>query len=409
MNFLDKFSSTAQRLRPNVIREMIKLTHGKNLICFAGGRPSPDSFPTTEIDSVISNLLATEPEVVLQYGDTQGCGELLEQLRWYMQSRGVAAVERNHLLVTSGSQQALDLIGRLLIEPGHVVLAELPSYIGATTAFHNLGADLVGVRQDPEGISLESLEGTLARLKRQRRPVAFLYTVPNFSNPSGVLMSRPRREALLEVAAEFDLIVVEDDAYGEIYFSDCDSEAVRPLRADDGDGRVIYTGTVSKTLSPGVRIGWICAGAEFIARLELIKQGADLFTSVLNQRVAAECLRRGIFQARLPKLRAYYERKRDAMAAALDAEMGEAARWNRPRGGFFLWLEAPPEVDALARMESAIEAGVAYIPGQPFFVDGSGANTLRLAYSSESEKSIQEGIRKLARFLKAAGRVKTPA
>ena len=405
---LDRFSAATRRLRPNVIRQMIKLTHGRNLISFAGGLPSPESFPMAEISSVVCSLLDAKQHSALQYGPTQGSPELLEQLRIYMHSRGVRQAETENLLVTSGSQQALDLIGRLLLDPGDAVIVELPSYVGAINAFRNLGAELVGVEQDREGIVPEALETVLAGLQRQNRRAAFLYTVPNFNNPSGVLLSSERRAALLEIARQFNLWIVEDDAYGEIYFSDCDEQQVRPLRAREGGENVIYTGTFSKTLAPGLRLGWVCARPEVISRLELTKQGADLFTSSFTQRIAAELMAQGTFGQRLPLLRAQYERKRDAMTAALDAEMTGVARWNHPRGGFFVWLEVDPALDTLALMESAIDAGIAYIPGQPFRVDDGGSNTIRLAFSTESEATIQEGIRKLSRFLRSATRVQSP-
>ena len=405
---LDRFSAATRRLRPNVIRQMIKLTHGRNLISFAGGLPSPESFPMAEISSVVCSLLDAKQHSALQYGPTQGSPELLEQLRIYMHSRGVRQAETENLLVTSGSQQALDLIGRLLLDPGDAVIVELPSYVGAINAFRNLGAELVGVEQDREGIVPEALETVLAGLQRQNRRAAFLYTVPNFNNPSGVLLSSERRAALLEIARQFNLWIVEDDAYGEIYFSDCDEQQVRPLRAREGGENVIYTGTFSKTLAPGLRLGWVCARPDVISRLELTKQGADLFTSSFTQRIAAELMAQGTFGQRLPLLRAQYERKRDAMTAALDAEMTGVARWNHPRGGFFVWLEVDPALDTLALMESAIDAGIAYIPGQPFRVDDGGSNTIRLAFSTESEATIQEGIRKLSRFLRSATRVQSP-
>ena len=404
MDFLDKFSASSARLRPNVIREMLKLTHGKSLISFAGGLPSASSFASREIREVISDLLDRSPEPVLQYGLTQGCRELLEPLCGYMDSRGVAGTKPENLLITSGAQQALDLLGRLLLDPGDAILVELPTYIGAITTFRNLGANLVGVSQDEEGISLEALDRMLANLKREGKRAAFLYTVPNFSNPSGVLMSPARRQKLVELARKLDFLIVEDDAYGELYFSDCPPEAVRPLSAWETEGRIIYVGTFSKTIAPGIRTGWVRGAPELIARLELVKQGADLFTSTLNQRIAAEIMARGIFQARLPGLRAAYEKKRDAMIEALAAAMNAPVEWNRPHGGFFVWLRLPPELDATVLMKPAIDAGVAYIPGQPFRVDDGGSNTIRLAFSTESEATIQEGIRKLSRFLQKASR-----
>ncbi|MBI4459703.1 MAG: PLP-dependent aminotransferase family protein [Acidobacteria bacterium] len=402
MEFTDKFSLLSRRVQSNAIREMIRLTRGKKVISFAGGLPSPEVFPTAEMQPVIAGLLQASPPSALQYGLTQGCKELLEQIGAYLHSRGLRRSQPENLLVTSGAQQALDLLARLLLGPGDVILVELPTYIGAAAAFRNLGADLIGIRQDGEGFVLDELAETLARLRRRGRKAAFLYTVPNFSNPSGVLMSQRRRTALLQLAAEWDILIVEDDAYGELYFGDCDAEAIRPISAADGEGRVIYVGTFSKTIAPGIRTGWACAAPEIISRLELLKQGADLFTSTLNQRIAAELLARGFFDAHLPKLRAYYERKRDVLTAALEAEMSGFARWNRPRGGFFVWLELLPELDAVSLLPSAIEAGVVYIPGQPFHADGSGSHTIRLAFSSESEENIRSGIATLAQFVPPA-------
>jgi len=317
-----------------------------------------------------------------------------------MQSRG-ADTRPERLLVTTGSQQGLDLVSRVLLDPGDVILVELPTYTGAITAFRNVQATMVGVQQEADGISLGHLEETWQRLHRDGRRVRALYVVPNFQNPTGLLIGLDKRKALLEWADRRDILIVEDDPYRDLYFEDSASEAdVRPMRSDDQAGRVIYLSSFSKTLAPGYRVAWIDAPAPIATKFEMAKQAADLCAGTLDQRVVHEAIRQGLLERQVPLLRAYYQQKRDAMVSALREAFGTTLRWPEPRGGFFLWATLPDGVDANTMIPRALEHGVIYVAGEAFFVDGTGVNYVRLSFSAPSLERIREGVRRLATTLK---------
>jgi 2-aminoadipate transaminase len=299
--------------------------------------------------------------------------------------------------VTTGSQQGLDLVARVLIDPGDVILVELPTYVGAITAFRNVQASMVGVPQEADGIDLDALDATYDRLRRDGRRVKFLYVVPNFQNPTGLLIGLEKRRRLLDWAERRDVLIVEDDPYRELYFEDSASEAdVRPIKADDARGRVIYLSSFSKTLAPGYRVAWMCAPPALAARLEMAKQAEDLLTGSLDQRMIYEACRRGILERQLPILRQHYARKRDVMEAALRRDLGPEVSWPTPKGGFFLWVTLPAEIDAGLMITRAIEEGVVYVTGDAFYVDGSGRNTLRLSFSAPTPERIDAGVARLA-------------
>src|SRR5204862_637974 len=305
------------------------------------------------------------------------------------------------LLVTTGSQQGLDLVARVLIDPGDVILVELPTYVGAISAFRNLQASLVGVPQDADGIDLAALDATYEYVRRDGRRVKFLYVVPNFQNPTGLLIGLDKRLRLLEVAEYRDCLIVEDDPYCDLYFEDSAGEAgVRPLKADDRHGRVIYLSSFSKTLAPGFRVAWIAGPPALTAKFEMAKQAGDLLTGSLDQRFIYEACRRGVLDRQLPILRAHYARKRDVMEEALRRELGASVTWTKPQGGFFLWLTLPPEIDADAMIPRAVEHGVIYVAGEAFYVNGEGHNTLRLSFSAPTPERIDEGVARLAATLR---------
>jgi 2-aminoadipate transaminase len=282
------------------------------------------------------------------------------------------------------------------------MLVELPTYTGAITAFRNVQSAMVGVRQDRDGVSLEHLDETCQRLRRDGRRVRALYVVPNFQNPTGLLIGLEKRKALLDWAERRDVLIVEDDPYRDLYFEDSASEAdVRPMRSDDERGRVIYLSSFSKTLAPGYRVAWIDAPAPIVAKLEMAKQAADLCTGVLDQRVVYEACRRGLLDRQLPILRAYYQRKRDVMITALKDAFGARLQWPEPRGGFFLWATLPEGIDADAMIPRAIDHGVIYVAGEAFFVNGAGSNCLRLSFSAPAVDSIREGVKRLAATVSA--------
>src|SRR5687767_3022539 len=310
-----------------------------DLISFAAGFPAAEMFPWAEIQTISNELLASRESGVLQYAATRGYRLLIEQLVAHLGAGGVVT-SPDEYIITTGSQQGLDLAGRVLLNPGDVVLVELPTYSGAVAAFHNLQAKLVGVEQDAEGLSIDALEATVARLAASGMRPRFVYVTPNFQNPSGILMSQARRRALLDAAARLDLLILEDDPYGSIYFDDvARAEDTVPIKAHDRDGRVIYLGTISKTLVPGFRVAWMVSPPAIAQRVELAKQAIDLHSGIFDQRIVHAALAQGVVQRLAPTLRTHYMEKRAVMEEALRARLARRLRWTQPRGGFFLWVE----------------------------------------------------------------------
>ena len=367
------------------------------LISFSAGYPTPDLFPWDDLRAITSDLLERHDSNTLQYGATRGYRPLIEHLLAHgLKSRGIDA-HLEQVIITTGSQQGLDLAGRVLIDPGDVVLVELPTYSGAIAAFHNLQAALVGVPQDGEGLDLDALEQTIGRLSAAGRRTKFIYVTPNFQNPTGRLMSRARRQALLTAAARHDLLILEDDPYGTVYFEDVTTpEETRPIKADDAEGRVIYLGTASKTLVPGFRVAWLVAPAEIAQKVELAKQAAGLCSGVFDQRVVHAAFDRGVIDRLAPQLRQYYQNARRVMEAALLARLGDRVQWPSPRGGFFLWVRLPEGVDDRALFERALAHKVSFVMGSAFFVDGTGHAFARLSFSGISPAQIEEGVERLA-------------
>jgi len=397
MKYEPFFSRAGQSLRESAIRKMgAVLAQAHDMISFAPGYPAEDVFAWEPFAEIARELLSGDDGSVLQYGPTRGYKPLRDAIVTLMAERHIAS-SAGRLLVTTGSQQGLDLIARVLFDPGDVVLVELPSYTGAISAFHSVGASLVGVRQEPDGIDLDELDATLVRLRAEGRRVKALYVVPNFQNPTGLLMGLAKRPRVLEWAERRDVLVIEDDPYRDLYFPDVATEAdTRPIAADDANGRVIYLSSFSKTLAPGFRVAWMHAPEPIAAKLELAKQAADLCSGGLDQRVVYEACRRGILSKNLPKLRSHYERKRDVMVKALHRHLDGQLTWPEPRGGFFLWAKLTGTLQTDAVLERARERGVIFVAGSAFFVDGSGAQHLRLSFSAPPPDRIEEGVARLA-------------
>ena len=406
-------SSAAIKMRGSAIRKMSGIAaQARDVVSFAPGFPAPDTFPWAAFQEIARELLTGRDASVLQYGPTRGFKPLLESVLGIMESRGIRTnVER--LLMTTGSQQGLDLVARVLLDPHDVILVELPTYTGAIMAFRNAQAELVGVRQEADGIDLADLDETYVRLQREGRRVRVLYLVPNFQNPTGLLIGLDRRRALLEWAGRRDVLIVEDDPYRDLYFEDSAGAAdVRPIRADDTTGRVIYMSSFSKTLAPGYRVAWIEAPEPIAEKFELAKQAADLSVGTLDQRIVYEACRQGILDRQAPMLRAHYQHKRDVMIAALQRELPDGVTWPAPRGGFFLWATLPEEIDADAMVPRAVDHGVIYVSGDAFYVNGSGQQQMRLSFSAPSPERIDEGVRRLAVTIReelAQPRVEPPA
>jgi 2-aminoadipate transaminase len=412
INYDAFFSRSAERMKESAIRRMgAVLAQRTDIVSFAPGYPAAETFPWSEFHEIARELLTGADGSVLQYGPTRGYRPLLETIAGIMSARGVAT-DIDRLLVTTGSQQGLDLVARVLLDPDDVVLVELPTYTGAITAFRNVQAEMVGVPQEADGIDLAALDDVYGRLTRAGRRVRLLYLVPNFQNPTGLLIGLKKRTRLLEWATRNNLLLLEDDPYRDLYFTDSASDAdVRAIRADDAEGRVIYLSSFSKTIAPGYRVAWIDAPAPLAAKLETAKQAADLCSGGFDQRVIYEACRRGVLDRQLPLLRAHYQQKRDVMVESLRAELANDVTWPAPSGGFFLWATLPRELDADAMIPRAVEHGVIYVAGEAFFVDalrqahgapsdqsrrGGGHNIMRLSFSAPSVDRIREGVRRLA-------------
>jgi len=401
INYNDFLSQAASGMQESAIRRMGSiLAQNRDLISFAPGYPAPETFPWSEFADIARELLSGSHPNALQYGATRGFRPLLEMIAGIMEKRGVPT-EMSRLLITTGSQQGLDLVARVLLDPGDVALVELPAYTGAITAFRNVRGQMEGVPQEQDGIDLAALDATHQRLVKDNRRVRFVYVVPNFQNPTGMLMSLRKRQQLVEWASSRNVLIVEDDPYRELYFEDSASEAdVRPIKADDRDGRVIYLSSFSKTLAPGFRVAWIDAPPPIAVKMEMAKQAADLCSGAFDQRVVHECGRRGILERQIPLLRRHYADKRDVMVAAFRNESDAALTWADPRGGFFLWATLPHELDADRLLDRAVKHGVVYVAGSAFFVNDRGGSQIRLSFSAPGHDQIREGVRRLAEAIR---------
>lgn len=407
-NFDHFLSRAGESMQESAIRKMGAMLAGApDMVSFAPGYPDDAMFPWDEFRAIADELLSSRRAAVLQYGATRGYRPLLEVIEGMMAERGIPT-SHEQLVVTNGSQQGLDLIARVLLNPGDVVLMELPSYTGAISAFRSVGAELVGVRQEADGCDLAALDATLIRLRGAGRCVKFFYTVPNFQNPTGLLVGLEKRRQILEWAGRHDLLIVEDDPYRDLFFPDVSSEAdTRAIATDDGEGRVIYLSSFSKTLAPGLRVAWISAAPALVARFELAKQASDLCTGGMAQQIVNQACRRGILARQLPLLRDHYTRKRDVMVGALTETLGDALTWDQPRGGFFLWARLREPLDGDALLPFAIARSVIYVAGSAFFVTGRERQFIRLSFSSPSPERIHEGARRLAEAIRDAHRAAT--
>lgn len=382
-------SHDAMAFRPSPIRAFARLINDPSVISFAGGVPNPETFPAEALAPIAQKVLLEGRGVALQYGPTRGLPRLCAFIAALCRGRGFDCAAED-VIVTTGSQQALDLISHTLLDPGDVVLVELPTYIGATASFFARSASVVGVAQDEDGVVPESLAAMAAEL----RPKLF-YAIPNFQNPSGRLMSQERRQRVLEIAGEYDFLVIEDDPYGELVYVDgADTTA---MKSRDASSRVIYLGSFSKVLAPGLRCGWVVAPRPIGDRIEVAKQAADLCSGMLDQSLVDEFCAQGWLPGQIEKVCAFYRGKRATLLAALEEHFGGRATWTKAEGGLFTFVTMESGVDTAVRVQDAVAGGVAYIPGSPFFVDNSGHNTMRLTFAKESDERIRDGVARLAK------------
>jgi 2-aminoadipate transaminase len=390
------YSKNARGMKRSEIRELLKVTRQPDVISFGGGLPSPETFPVKDLEDIACQTLQQKGATALQYGPTEGEWILREELAKWM-AREKPSIKPENILVTSGSQQGLDIVGRVFLDPNDIVIVELPTYIGGLQAFTAYGAKMIGVLQDEQGMRMDLLQKVLARLAKSRKKLKFIYVVPDFQNPSGVTMSLKRRRQLLELAYKYEVPIVEDSPYRDLRFA---GESVPAIYSLDTENQVIVLGTFSKLLCPGLRLAWIMAPTEWMDRMVVAKQSMDLCSPTFTQLMAAEYLRRGLLPKQIESIRKLYARKRQVMLDALEKHMPRGVTWTKPEGGLFLWIKLPKRMSANDLFPKAVENKVAYVKGSAFHCNDKGENTMRMNFSYPSEQQIDEGIKRLAKMIK---------
>jgi 2-aminoadipate transaminase len=382
MDFSNHFAERTHRLKPSAIREILKLTQKSNVISFAGGLPAPTLFPVERIKEASIKVLSEGPQA-LQYGTTEG----FLPFREWIAARHNAKVE--NVLVTCGSQQGLDIISKLFLNPGDKVAVAEPTYLGALQIFDSYQADFIGIPCDDEGMTPEGLEAAL-----KQRP-KLVYAIPNFDNPTGITMSLERRQKLVDLARQYNVPIYEDNPYGELRFETTAVPSLYELAPEV----VIYGGTFSKIVVPGFRLGWIIAPLQVMQLAARAKQATDLHTATFTQMIAHDIAQGDFMEEQILKVRSYYRQQRDLMLRNIETYFPEDIHFTRPKGGMFLWVTLPKEKNALPLLEEAVKRGVAFVPGEPFFAKGGGKNTLRLSYSVATPEQVEKGIKSLGELL----------
>ncbi len=380
-------------MKPSAVREILKVADHPDILSFAGGLPAPELFPVAAIAAAHADVLATDGAAALQYSITEGYGPLRDWIAMRLRGRGVDT-HRDNVLVTTGSQQGIDLVAKVLLDPGDVVVVENPSYLAALQVFAGAEADIDVVGSDDDGMCVDELDALLAR-----RRVKLIYVVADFGNPKGTTLSVARRLRLIELATRHHVTILEDDPYGELRF-----RGVRPpsLAALDDGGVVLQLGTFSKTLAPGLRIGWITGAPELVRACTTAKQAADLHSSNLGQRATAKLLETFDYDGHLAKIREVYGGRCDDLLSALSRHLPPGSRWTRPDGGLFVWVELPHGLDAERLLAVAVEHRVAFVPGAPFFAEAPRANSLRLNFSNRGGDLIEVGISRLGDVIRGS-------
>jgi 2-aminoadipate transaminase len=395
-----RFAARARGMRPSAIREILKVTESREVISFAGGLPAPELFPVADAARAAAAILADDGPAALQYSTTEGWRPLREWVCAHLATTVNLRVAPDDVLITHGSQQGLDLIAKVLLDPGDVVLVENPAYLGALQAFRAYEADVVAVAADADGMRPDALTDAIVRAPQ---PPKFLYLIPDFQNPTGTSLAETRRAEIVRIAAQHGVPVVEDDPYGRLRFAGKEQPALASL-PDAHDA--VYLGTCSKILAPGLRVAWLVARNRHLReKLICAKQAGDLHTSTFAQRLVWHCVRAdGALDAHVARLREVYGRRRDVMLAALERHLSEHCAWTRPDGGLFLWVTLPETIDATELLREAARERVAFVPGEPFWAGAPKRNTLRLNFSNATEARIDEGIARLGDVIVRAAR-----
>ncbi len=396
------FSNRANRMKASVIRELLKLTQKPEIISFAGGLPNPLAFPVERINEIVNDLIKDQPQTIMQYGSTEGVPELREEIAKRLKNKWNIDADHENILITVGSQQGLDLLGRVFIGSTSSIIMEAPTYLGALNAFNVYDPSIISIPLDDDGMVVDRLDDYLKTVQKHSIHLKFLYTVPTFHNPAGVCMSLSRRRKLIDLSHEYDFMIVEDDPYGELRY---EGDTLAPLASIDNEGRVIYLGTFSKTLVPGFRIAWTYGPKPVIEKMVVAKQAVDLCTPPFTQHIAKEYLKRGYIDEHLKKIIELYGRKQKIMTKAMNEEMPkDYIRWPVPEGGMFLWATLHENINTTDMFHDAIAENVAYVIGSAFFADGSGTNCMRLNFTHADDDKILVGVKRLAGVIEKWGK-----
>ena len=389
------FSNTVNHIRSSEIRDLMKLATRPDVISFAGGMPNNHLFPVKEVDEILQNLPLDKKETAFQYGPTSGYPPLLATLKEYLRKKGLP-VDTHKLMITTGSLQAINILGMEFIDPGDVVFTENPSFIGGLAVFKAFQAELVGIPLQSDGLNLDILKEKLEQYNPK-----ILYIIPNFHNPAGIIYSIEKRKKLIDLLKGRDIILLEDDAYNELYFSKEAQAETKPLMSMNTKGiEMVYTGSFSKILGPGLRLGWMLASHEIYDKAEIIKQGIDACSPNYTQVIANEFMRQGYMDRYLDKIRKEYAERSRLMLDALQEYMPEEIKWSHPKGGFYIWVELPEDMDSTDVLKESIEKGAVFVTGKTFDPENKQNNFFRLSYSNMDKNQIAPGIEIIASAIK---------
>jgi len=387
------FSERAKLLRASEVRELLKLLNVPDMISFAGGFPNPETFPGELVRQIADEILRKEAPQTLQYGITEGYGPLREVLADRMNKKRAMNVTKDNVVIVSGSQQVIDLVGKVFIDPGDVIVISAPTYLTALTGFAIYEPTFETIPLDAQNMRLDLFEERMKQLSKRASPPELVYALPNFHNPAGVTMPEKNRKRLLDLASDYDFMILEDDPYCELRYV---GNHLRPIKSFDDEGRVIYMSTFSKVLSPGLRVGWVVADPEILGKMIIAKQSADVCTNVLGQRIAHEYVAQGYIDPQIEKIKKIYSRKMKIMLTGMDEFMPGGVHWVKPEGGMFLWVNLPDAIDSSDLLKSALRKRVAFVTGKAFYPDPKdGKCCMRLNFTHPADGLITEGLRRL--------------
>ncbi len=395
-NIARLYSDRAAKMRKSIIRELLKVTQDPEVISFAGGLPNPDAFPIDDLKDVVKKVMDHDGKTALQYGTTQGLPELREIIAQRALKDGIDT-NANEIIIMSGSQQALDTVGKIFLNPGDYAICGLPTYLGGINAFRSYEANLEGIPLDNNGMNIDILEDKLKLFEKSDITPKFIYTIPSFQNPAGVLMPESRRKKLIDIANNYDLLIIEDDPYGKLNY---DAGHIKPIKSFDDEGRVIYISTFSKILSPGFRLAWTIAKPELTRKMEICKQALDLCTNNYTQFIATEFIKQGSLDLHIMKICELYKPKRDIMINSMKEYFPDQYTCYKPLGGMFAWVTLQGNIDTETMFLDAIKEKVAYVHGKAFDVNDSGKQSMRLNFSYSTNEQLQEGIKRLGNVIK---------